>query len=108
MELIIYYFYLFGLFKVYHTEIRVFGVTVAYGEDGLSVSPARIRSDMNFVKIIDLGETEVLPEDFFNFLRGINFVYKTKKYNLFISNCRHFSWLLIKELRPSSAHEGTV
>ena len=108
MELIIYYFHLFGLFRVYHTEIRVFGVTVSYGRDGLTVSPARIRTDMFFVRIIDLGETQVVPEDFFSFLRGINLVYKTKKYNLFISNCRHFSWLLINELRPTSAVEGLL
>lgn len=106
MELLIYQFYLFNFIKVFHTEIRVFGVTIAYGDRGLSVSPSRIRSDMELVKIIQLGETQVLPEDFFAFLRGINLVYKIKHYDIFNANCRHFSWLLIKELRPSSAGEG--
>ena len=106
MELLIYQFYIFYFIKVFHTEIRVFGVTVAYGDSGLSVSPSRIRSDMELVKIIQLGETSVVPEDFFAFLRGINLVYKTKNYDMFYSNCRHFSRLLIKELRPSSAVEG--
>ena len=106
MELIIYTFYLFNLFRVVHTEIRVFGVTVAYGRDGLTVSPQRIRNDMQLSHIIYLGETRVSATAFFSFLRGINLVYKLKKYDLFRENCRHFSRLLIRELQPSHPEQG--
>lgn len=106
MELIIYTFYLFNLFRVVHTEIRVFGVTVAYGRDGLSVSPYRIRNDMQLSRVIYLGETRVSAPAFFSFLRGINLVYKIKKYDLFRANCRHFSRLLINELQPTQPEQG--
>ena len=106
MELLIYNFYLFNLICVVHTEIRAFGVTVSYGRDGLKVSPQRIRNDMKLVRVIYLGETEVLPGDFFSFLRGINLVYKVRKYDLFRANCRHFSYLMIMELRPNRSQEG--
>ena len=106
MELIIYTFYLFHFFRVVHTEIRVFGVTVAYGRNGLSVSPQRIRNDMQLSHVIYLGETQLSATAFFSFLRGINLVYKTKKYDLFRANCRHFSRLLIIELQPSQPQQG--
>ena len=106
MELIIYTFYLFNIFRVVHTEIRVFGVTVSYGRDGLTVSPQRVRNDMELIQVIYLGETQVPAVDFFAFLRGINLVYKIRKYDLFRANCRHFSHLLILELRPSNPEQG--
>ena len=106
MELIIYSFFLFNLIPAIHTEIFIYGIAVSYGRNGLSVGPARIRRDMTFVRKISLGRTNVTAAEFFSFIRGISVVYKVKKYDLFRANCRHFSRLLIEELKPDRAFEG--
>ena len=107
MELIIYSFFLFNFIPVIHTEIFVYGVSISYGRNGLSVSPVRKRTDMTFLRKIFLGKTNLPAAEFFGLLRGISMVYKFKKYDLFHANCRHFSTLLINELKPDRAGEGT-
>ena len=106
MELIVYSFYLFNLIPVIHTEILIYGVSISYGRDGLSVGPIRTRNDMKLLRKIYLGRTNVPAGEFFSLLRGISLVFKFKKYDLFYANCRHFSKLLIEELKPNRASEG--
>ena len=98
---------MFHIIPVIHTEIWIYGVSISYGRDGLSIGPVRKRNDMTFVKKISLGKTEVTAAEFFTLLRGISLVYKFKKYDLFHANCRHFSRLMINELKPDRAGEGT-
>ena len=38
-----------------------------------------------------MGETEISPNDFMNYLKSIELAYSASKYHIFENNCNHFA-----------------
>ena len=104
--LLIYSFKFLKLFWLDHTEIRVFDRDLAYGIDGITISPSENRPDMRLKRIIHCGLTTTEELDLTQWLINTNQFFTKAKYRLFWNNCRDFSRAILIFLDPNDREEG--
>ena len=104
--LLIYSFKFLKLFWLDHTEIRVYDRDLAYGIDGITISPSGNRPDMRLNRIIHCGSTTTDELDLTQWLINTNQFFTKAKYRLFWNNCRDFSRAILIFLDPNDREEG--
>ena len=104
--LLVYTFQLLKILTLQHTEIRVHGQDLAYGRHGISIVPNNVREDMQLIKVIYCGKTNVSDLDLTQFLIHIARFFTKKTYRLFTNNCRKFSSVILEFLETDEPDEG--
>jgi thioredoxin len=75
---------------VWHTSVVVFGKEF-YFAGGIVYDPPKTTPHGLPVKEIYLGDTELCPDDFMDYLKSISNEFTQNTYNIFDKNCNHFS-----------------
>lgn len=75
---------------MWHTSIVAYDTETYFGQ-GIQQSVPGMTHHGPPLKVIDMGETEVPPELFAEYLRELQEIYSHSSYDLFDRNCNHFS-----------------
>ena len=75
---------------IWHTSICVFQQEF-YFAGGIVYDPPKTTPHGHPVKELHLGETELTPIDFMNYLKSINHEFTQDSYDIFKKNCNHFT-----------------
>ncbi|TYJ51849.1 hypothetical protein B9479_007567 [Cryptococcus floricola] len=75
---------------VWHTSVVAFGREVYYGQGILQSTPGTTHHGPP-QEVIDLGETHIDEEAYFEYIASLGETYQPDKYHLLEFNCNHFS-----------------
>ncbi|WVQ76309.1 hypothetical protein IAR50_005974 [Cryptococcus sp. DSM 104548] len=75
---------------IWHTSVVAFGREVYYGQGILESTPGATHHGPP-QEIIDLGETHIDQETYFEYIGSLGEMYKPDKYHLIEFNCNHFT-----------------
>ncbi|ODN76031.1 hypothetical protein L202_05982 [Cryptococcus amylolentus CBS 6039] len=75
---------------IWHTSVVAFGREVYYGQGILQSTPGTTHHGPP-QEVIDLGETHIDEETYFEYIASLGEMYQPDKYHLIEFNCNHFS-----------------
>ena len=109
IKLRIYEFKLFDKVQEYHAEIEAYCKSYSYSDEGLEKSVVLNKDELEgytLISTFDLGWSDLFEYEFEYFTKYLNEDFTSEKYHLFQNNCRHYSFNLLKILKPSKGYIG--